>query len=198
MIYEWSSESRSFELKNFTNTTRGFSSVGTNPSYSLYTVIPSYPRASISPYSGERSVTPSWSFSIRAYLFCDTEVQDSPSCLPNASSAKISPIYVSRSWRGFVDRTSTPRSANTPTRRRVTACKHGAINETYVYNLQSAKPCVTLLNLTVATCSLNQWALDWEGNLARIKQSIQEAKAQDCTLRVGPELEASYSHRTRV
>ncbi|ORX95960.1 carbon-nitrogen hydrolase, partial [Clohesyomyces aquaticus] len=43
--------------------------------------------------------------------------------------------------------------------------------------------------MTVATCSLNQWALDWEGNLARIKQSIKEAKARGATLRVGPELE---------
>ncbi|PSN73580.1 glutamine-dependent NAD(+) synthetase with GAT domain-containing protein [Corynespora cassiicola Philippines] len=43
--------------------------------------------------------------------------------------------------------------------------------------------------MTVATCSLNQWALDWEGNLARIKESIQEAKARGATLRVGPELE---------
>ncbi|KAF2465588.1 glutamine-dependent NAD(+) synthetase with GAT domain-containing protein [Lindgomyces ingoldianus] len=43
--------------------------------------------------------------------------------------------------------------------------------------------------MTVATCSLNQWALDWEGNLARIKESIHEAKARGATLRVGPELE---------
>lgn len=51
-------------------------------------------------------------------------------------------------------------------------------------------PCFTSLSdVPVATCSLNQWALDWEGNLARIKESIREAKAQGCTLRVGPELE---------
>lgn len=43
----------------------------------------------------------------------------------------------------------------------------------------------------VATCSLNQWALDWEGNLARIKQSIQLAKLKGASLRVGPELEVS-------
>ncbi|KAF2749564.1 NAD+ synthetase [Sporormia fimetaria CBS 119925] len=43
--------------------------------------------------------------------------------------------------------------------------------------------------MKLATCSLNQWALDFDGNLARIKQSIQEAKKQGCTLRVGPELE---------
>ena len=43
--------------------------------------------------------------------------------------------------------------------------------------------------ITVATCSLNQWVLDWEGNLARIKQSIHIAKAKGAALRVGPELE---------
>jgi hypothetical protein len=45
--------------------------------------------------------------------------------------------------------------------------------------------------IVVATCSLNQWALDWEGNLARIKQSVRDAKARGVRLRVGPELEAS-------
>lgn len=42
---------------------------------------------------------------------------------------------------------------------------------------------------TLATCSLNQWALDFEGNLARIVESIRQAKAQGAKLRVGPELE---------
>jgi len=41
----------------------------------------------------------------------------------------------------------------------------------------------------VATCNLNQWAMDFEGNLERIKASIAEAKAADCTFRTGPELE---------
>lgn len=45
--------------------------------------------------------------------------------------------------------------------------------------------------IVVATCALNQWALDWEGNLARIKQSIRDAKERGACLRVGPELEAS-------
>ncbi|KAF2022838.1 putative glutamine dependent NAD+ synthetase [Setomelanomma holmii] len=44
-------------------------------------------------------------------------------------------------------------------------------------------------SIVVATCSLNQWALDWEGNLTRIKQSIRDAKARGASLRVGPELE---------
>ncbi|KAF2193783.1 putative glutamine-dependent NAD(+) synthetase [Zopfia rhizophila CBS 207.26] len=43
--------------------------------------------------------------------------------------------------------------------------------------------------MTVATCSLNQWALDFEGNLARIKESIHEAKRRGAHLRCGPELE---------
>ncbi|KAF2493497.1 glutamine-dependent NAD(+) synthetase with GAT domain-containing protein [Lophium mytilinum] len=43
--------------------------------------------------------------------------------------------------------------------------------------------------ITLATCSLNQWALDFEGNTARIIQSIQEAKAAGASLRCGPELE---------
>jgi len=42
---------------------------------------------------------------------------------------------------------------------------------------------------TVATCSLNQWALDFEGNLRRICESIETAKARGARYRVGPELE---------
>ncbi|KAF1991728.1 glutamine-dependent NAD(+) synthetase with GAT domain-containing protein [Aulographum hederae CBS 113979] len=45
--------------------------------------------------------------------------------------------------------------------------------------------------VTLATCSLNQWALDWEGNKDRIVKSIHQAKAVGATLRVGPELEIS-------
>lgn len=43
----------------------------------------------------------------------------------------------------------------------------------------------------LATCNLNQWALDFEGNLDRIQRSIREAKAQGCRYRLGPELEIS-------
>ncbi|KAF2642738.1 glutamine-dependent NAD(+) synthetase with GAT domain-containing protein [Massarina eburnea CBS 473.64] len=43
--------------------------------------------------------------------------------------------------------------------------------------------------MKVATCQLNQWALDWVGNLERIKKSIRIAKQQGAKLRVGPELE---------
>lgn len=41
----------------------------------------------------------------------------------------------------------------------------------------------------VATCSLNQWALDFEGNRDRILSSIAQAKASGAKLRLGPELE---------
>mmetsp|Transcript_17740 Transcript_17740/g.30170 ORF Transcript_17740/g.30170 Transcript_17740/m.30170 type:complete len:709 (+) Transcript_17740:307-2433(+) len=44
---------------------------------------------------------------------------------------------------------------------------------------------------TVATCGLDQWALDFEGNQERIKRSIVEAKELGATYRVGPELEIS-------
>ncbi|PWN27610.1 glutamine-dependent NAD(+) synthetase with GAT domain-containing protein [Jaminaea rosea] len=43
--------------------------------------------------------------------------------------------------------------------------------------------------VTLATCSLNQWALDFAGNLQRILLSIQQSKALGAKLRVGPELE---------
>ncbi|KAJ2520850.1 glutamine-dependent NAD(+) synthetase [Coemansia sp. RSA 1939] len=42
---------------------------------------------------------------------------------------------------------------------------------------------------TVATCVLNQWALDFEGNYKRIRESILQAKAKKARLRIGPELE---------
>lgn len=46
--------------------------------------------------------------------------------------------------------------------------------------------------VTVAACTLNQWALDFEGNLSRILQSIQEAKEMGALYRTGPELEIWY------
>jgi len=41
----------------------------------------------------------------------------------------------------------------------------------------------------LATCQLNQWAMDFEGNTERIIRSIKLAKAAGATFRVGPELE---------
>ncbi|ORY78946.1 hypothetical protein BCR37DRAFT_98573 [Protomyces lactucae-debilis] len=43
--------------------------------------------------------------------------------------------------------------------------------------------------VVLATCSLNQWALDFDGNLERIVQSIRIAKERGAKMRVGPELE---------
>lgn len=43
--------------------------------------------------------------------------------------------------------------------------------------------------VTVASATLNQWALDFEGNLDRILQSILDAKEMGATFRTGPELE---------
>ncbi|KII85887.1 hypothetical protein PLICRDRAFT_44308 [Plicaturopsis crispa FD-325 SS-3] len=43
--------------------------------------------------------------------------------------------------------------------------------------------------ITLATSSLNQWALDFQGNMERILESISIAKQRGATLRVGPELE---------
>lgn len=43
--------------------------------------------------------------------------------------------------------------------------------------------------VTVASCSLNQWALDFDGNRDRIVESIHEARRQGAKYRLGPELE---------
>lgn len=43
--------------------------------------------------------------------------------------------------------------------------------------------------LKVATCNLNQWAMDLDNNVRNIKESISRAKAAGATVRLGPELE---------
>lgn len=45
--------------------------------------------------------------------------------------------------------------------------------------------------VTVATCNLNQWALDFDGNYERIKKSCECAKQMGASYRLGPELEIS-------
>ncbi|CCM00736.1 uncharacterized protein FIBRA_02776 [Fibroporia radiculosa] len=45
--------------------------------------------------------------------------------------------------------------------------------------------------MDVLSCSLNQWSLDFQGNLDRILTSIRIAKERGATLRVGPELEVT-------
>lgn len=42
---------------------------------------------------------------------------------------------------------------------------------------------------TVATCNLNQWAMDFVGNRERIALSVSEARARGARYRLGPELE---------
>jgi hypothetical protein len=37
---------------------------------------------------------------------------------------------------------------------------------------------------TLATCNLNQWALDFDGNLERVRRSIEQARAAGATYRV--------------
>ena len=44
-------------------------------------------------------------------------------------------------------------------------------------------------NAKIATCNLNQWALDFEGNKNRIMESLRIAQEEKCKYRVGPELE---------
>ncbi|XP_062608822.1 glutamine-dependent NAD(+) synthetase-like [Saccostrea cucullata] len=44
---------------------------------------------------------------------------------------------------------------------------------------------------TLATSTLNQWAMDFKGNLARISESIKIAKQRGATYRLGPELEVT-------
>ena len=45
------------------------------------------------------------------------------------------------------------------------------------------------MKAVLATCNLNQWSLDFEGNTARIIESIEIAKALGARYRLGPELE---------
>lgn len=45
--------------------------------------------------------------------------------------------------------------------------------------------------IVLATCNLNQWALDFDGNLDRTIESIKVAKEKGAKYRLGPELELS-------
>ena len=45
------------------------------------------------------------------------------------------------------------------------------------------------MKITVATCALNQWSLDFTGNLKRTIQSFKIAKYKGACYRLGPELE---------
>ena len=51
---------------------------------------------------------------------------------------------------------------------------------------QEARTCSTRRRLaTLATCNLNQWALDFGGNLQRVIDSIAEAKRRGARYRCG-------------
>ncbi|GAY39348.1 hypothetical protein CUMW_043680, partial [Citrus unshiu] len=54
-----------------------------------------------------------------------------------------------------------------------------------IFRHQSAK----MRLLKVATCNLNNWALDFDCNLKNIKESIGRAKEAGAVIRLGPELE---------
>ncbi|XP_020106618.1 glutamine-dependent NAD(+) synthetase isoform X1 [Ananas comosus] len=43
--------------------------------------------------------------------------------------------------------------------------------------------------IKVATCNLNQWAMDFDTNVRNIKESISRAKEEGAAIRIGPELE---------
>jgi NAD+ synthase (glutamine-hydrolysing) len=43
--------------------------------------------------------------------------------------------------------------------------------------------------LKVATCNLNQWAMEFDSNLLQIKDSISKSKQAGAVIRLGPELE---------
>ncbi len=48
--------------------------------------------------------------------------------------------------------------------------------------------------ITLATCNLDQWAMDFEGNLRRVKESIQIAKDRGATYRVCHSLLHNIAH----
>ncbi len=50
----------------------------------------------------------------------------------------------------------------------------------------------------LSTCNLNQWALDFTGNLDRIKQSIDESKRQGASYRVLGCLFVVYGHHKEM
>ena len=66
----------------------------------------------------------------------------------------------------------------------------------YIYitiTICTQKTSLTTMNrgsiLTLATCNLNQWAMDFDGNTRRIADSCDKARRLGATYRLGPELE---------
>ena len=59
--------------------------------------------------------------------------------------------------------------------------------------IQEARTCSTRRRLAIlATCNLNQWALDFGGNLQRVIDSIAEAKRQGARYRGGNNPDMSH------
>eukprot|EP00827_Trimyema_finlayi_P003426 TRINITY_DN314_c0_g1_i1.p3 TRINITY_DN314_c0_g1~~TRINITY_DN314_c0_g1_i1.p3 ORF type:complete len:150 (+),score=44.23 TRINITY_DN314_c0_g1_i1:67-516(+) len=63
------------------------------------------------------------------------------------------------------------------------------IRDRYNFQMDNKSGSKELHHAKLAVCSLNQWALDFEGNKNRIIKSIELAKSEKATIRLGPELE---------
>ncbi|KAK9187745.1 hypothetical protein WN944_019144 [Citrus x changshan-huyou] len=57
------------------------------------------------------------------------------------------------------------------------------------YSCGVIPPTLSMRLLKVATCNLNNWAMDFHCNLKNIKESIGRAKEVGAVIRLGPELE---------
>lgn len=81
----------------------------------------------------------------------------------------------------------------------LTSCSGNARAKTRCWvDFRTPRPLAKLLHkenmgrkVVVAVSCLNQWALDFDGNLSRIIDSIREAKVQGASYRTGPELEVT-------
>jgi len=51
---------------------------------------------------------------------------------------------------------------------------------------------------TLAACNLDQWAMDFSGNLARVKESVDRARAMGATYRVRGEAHGDARARSIV
>lgn len=57
------------------------------------------------------------------------------------------------------------------------------------FNFAEAIELFRMRLIKVATCNLNQWAMDFDTNVRNIKESISRAKEEGAAIRIGPELE---------
>ena len=61
-------------------------------------------------------------------------------------------------------------------------CANAAGSQTDTFNMVGLNMSHRLI--TLATCNLDQWAMDFEGNLKRVMESIRIAKEKGATYRV--------------